>query len=310
MLSMRTLITAAAIALSPCTALLAQPGAQPPLPVVLDRVAKYVEGYGEQASAIVALEKYTQSVVVEGRLPIKPRKLTAEFAIVKVPGGGWTGYRDVFEVDGERLHDRDDRLASLARASADGAQFSRIAEESARFNIGPISRNFNVPTAALFFFQSRYLDRFSFSLEGRQTIDGLATWEIEFKENATPTFVTTRSGRNVPAEGTLWVIPENGVVVRTRLRLRNFLETLTSDISTRPAQRPSTLDVREIDSEADVDVTYRWHDAFGIWLPAKMSEFYHGPLVFGPSTAPAPARASTLASYSDHKRFTTSATIR
>ena len=308
MLPTRTIITAAAIALSPYTP--AQPGVEPPLPIVLDRVAKYVDGYGEQASAIVAVEKYTQSVVVEGRLPIKPRKLTAEFAIVKVPGGGWTGYRDVFEVDGQRLPDRADRLATLARTSADGAQFSKIAEESARFNIGPISRNFNVPTAALFFFQARYLNRFAFSLEGRQTIDGVAAWEIEFKEKVTPTFVSTRSGRNVPVEGTLWVLPENGVVVRTRLRLRNFLETLTSDTSTRPARRPSALDVREIDSEADVDVTYRLHDAFGIWLPAKMTEFYHGPLVFGPSTAPAPARASTLAAYSDFKRFTSSVTIK
>ena len=29
----------------------------------------------------------------------------------------------------------------------------RLSDESARFNIGPIVRNFNVPTAALFFFR-------------------------------------------------------------------------------------------------------------------------------------------------------------
>lgn len=305
----RRLIAAAALMSIPCLPALAQSAADPALQPVLKRMAEYVARYGEQASAFVAVEKYTQSVVVEGRLPIKPRKLTAEFAIIKMPGG-WTGYRDVFEVDGQKLHDRADRLASLASASADVPRFTKVAEESARFNIGPISRNFNVPTAALFFFQPQFLNRFAFTHKGNQTINGINTWEIDFSETTVPTFVTTRAGKNVPAEGTLWVIPENGTVVRTRLKLRKFLDTITSNTQRGPASRPSTLELGEINSEADIDVTYRLHKDFGVWLPAAMAEFYHGPLVVATGTAPVPARASTLASYSDFKQFTTAVRIK
>lgn len=305
----RTLIAVAALASSSCFPTLAQSIDDRALQAVLDRLAGYVARYGAQASAIVAVETYTQSVVAEGRLPIKPRKLTAEFAIIKV-SGAWTGYRDVFEVDGEKLHDRADRLASLARASADVGQFTKIAEESSRFNIGPVSRTFNVPTAALFFFQPQFIKRFAFTHKGTQTVDGISTWEIDFSERTTPTFITTRAGKNVPAEGTLWVIPESGTVVRTRLKLRKFLDTITSDPPGRPTSRPSSLALREIDSEAEIDVTYRLHKDFGIWLPVKMSEFYSGPLVVRAGTAPVPARASTLASYTDFKQFTTAVRIR
>ena len=288
-----------------CSLTLAQTAVNPELHKVLERMGEYVVHYGDKASAIVAVEKYTQSVVLEGRTPIKPRKLTAEFAIVKVPGG-WVGYRDVIEVDGKKLRDRADRLASLVKGGGDIVQFTTIANESARFNIGPISRNFNVPTAALFFFQPKDLKRFSFARTGEKQIEGITTWEISFQETTTPTFVTTGSGRDVPVEGTLWVVPENGTIVRTRIRLRKFLDTV-SGVSSRP-RTATHLD--EIDSEADVEVTYRLETELGLWLPAKMSEFYYGPLALETGKPPVTARANTIASYSDFKRFTATARIK
>lgn len=297
------------------------------LNAVLERMSGYVARYGEKASAIVAVERYTQSITAEGRAPIKPRSLVAEFAIVRI-AGGWAGYRDVFEVDGEKIQDRSDRFATLLARSTDQVQLARISDESARFNIGPISRNFNVPTAALFFFQPANLSRFTFSHKGREKIDGVDTVEIAFKETTTPTFIATRSGKNVPMDGSLWVVPETGVVVRTRLRLRKFLDSLTWTAQGAPAARPapnpnvptggrqataapqSATDVSEINSEAQVDVTYRHHKEFDLWLPAKMSEFYIGPLVLRAGAPPESVRASTQATYSDFKQFTTGVTIK
>ena len=78
----------------------------------------------------------------------------SEFAIVKAAGRvGWSGFRDVVEVDGKPVSDRRDRLLSLLTGPAGGeAELRRIADESARYNVGPVIRNFNVPTTALFFF--------------------------------------------------------------------------------------------------------------------------------------------------------------
>ncbi len=140
---------------------------EPTLEQVMERVGQYVASYGEKAAVVVASEKYSQSVLVEGADMGRPRDLKAEFAIVRVAGGGWTGFRDVIEFEGKPVQDRKDRLVSLlTNATGDSSELTRIANESARFNIGPISRNFNVPTAAMFFFMPAEHARFTFTRKG------------------------------------------------------------------------------------------------------------------------------------------------
>jgi hypothetical protein len=48
----------------------------------------------------------------------RPKELKAEFAIVRVAGGGWTGFRDVIEFEGKPVQDRKDRLVSLLTNTA------------------------------------------------------------------------------------------------------------------------------------------------------------------------------------------------
>ena len=124
---------------------------------MIERVGKYVASYGEKAAVVVASEKYTQSVLVDGADMGRPRELKAEFAIVRVAGGAWTGYRDVIEFEGKPVQDRTRSAGRRCSPTppAMRAKLIRIANESARFNVGPISRNFNVPTAAMFFFYAR-----------------------------------------------------------------------------------------------------------------------------------------------------------
>ncbi|MFO7691578.1 MAG: VWA domain-containing protein [Vicinamibacterales bacterium] len=190
---------------------------------VVQKMSAYVAGYGAEASVIVGVEKYTQRVTVEER-SVRPRMLVSEFAIVKAAGRvGWSGFRDVVEVDGKPVSDRRDRLMSLLTGPAGGeAELRRIADESARYNVGPVIRNFNVPTTALFFFHPELAGRFTFRRAGTKKIDGVETLALEFKETARPTLVMKGDGTDVPCEGTVWVNPADGTIVRTRLRLRNF----------------------------------------------------------------------------------------
>lgn len=129
------------------------------------------------------------------------------------------------EVDGKDVADRRDRLLGLLTGPAGGeSELRRLADESARYNIGPVIRNFNVPTTALFFFHPDLVERFTFQRKGTRTIAGVTTWELDFQETQRPTLVMKRDGRDVPCEGTIWVEPGNGTVVRTRLKLRNFAD--------------------------------------------------------------------------------------
>ena len=301
---------------------------EPTLEQVMERVAQYVASYGEKAAVVVASEKYSQSLLVDGADMGRPRELKAEFAIVRVAGGAWTGYRDVIEFEGKTVQDRKDRLVSLlTNTDGDASELVRIANESARFNVGPISRNFNVPTAAMFFFLPSEHARFTFTRKGPKKVDGIDTWEIGFRETKRPTLVRTRAGQDVPIEGTLHVKPDDGTVVRTRFKMRNFADIDASPEQQMPTQRPpdnpasnnggrealsrnvpiQSIRIDKMESEADIEVTYAKPAGIDLWFPASMVELYQGPIKV--KVTPVMARATTRAKYSDFRQFGTSIKI-
>ena len=255
----------------------------PPLADLLQRVGAYVNAYGKGASAFVATETYTQSVTGD-REPGSPvaRTTIAEFAVINTSGSlHWIGFRDIIEVDGKSLTDHRDRLLALLtepEGSLDGAR--QLSQESARFNIGPIERNINVPTTALFFFTSENLDRFKFRIAGNLKPDLL---RLEFKETRTPTLIES-SGRSLVSEGELIVDP-GGVVHETILRVRGFSERIGVPI------------------QSTVDVTYARLADQDVWLPSVMIEEY---VIVRPNGA----HIQTRAQYSNYRRFQTSAKIK
>jgi hypothetical protein len=248
----------------------------------------YVQSYGEKASIVVATERYTQEARTGDQAAPERRHTVADFAIVKAEGfGGWVGFRDVVEADGTGIPDRQGRLLRVLSASAGSMdEARRLSDESARFNVGPIVRNFNVPTAALFFFRPDNLDRFKFTRKhaGR---DGV--WEIAFRETERPTLIRTPEGQSVPSEGSVWVNAADGTVVRTNLRMNKFA-TGTS------AKREFT--------SAQVDVTYARVAALDMWLPETMRESYEA------ARGTFVDRISAEARYSDYRHFQTSVRIK
>lgn len=117
-------------------------------------------------------------------------------------------------------------------------------------------RNFNVPTTALFFFRPDNFDRFKST---RKRVEGDGTWEIAFRETSRPTLIRTPEGRPVPTEGSLWVEPASGTIVRTTMRMNRF-------VSARGPNRGF--------SAAQVDVTCSRVAALDMWLPETMKESY------------------------------------
>ena len=199
--------------------------------------------------------------------------------------------------------------------TASESDFIRIAHENARFNVGPINRNLNVPTAALFFFQPANLSRFSVYAQGSEERSTASRQrELEFKETQRPTLIMRRAGADVPMEGTLWVVPADGAVVRTRLRLKNFADALAM-----PAQDGAPLTGSR---------TKRWRrrvraGARDVCRHAVhvQEDFRHGTLAplgndgtdQGPISglkAQTLGRATTNARYSDFKTFSTGAAIK
>lgn len=289
--------------------------ADPVLSEILTKVGQYVASYGEKTFGIVGLEKASQRVLLEGVESIPPRRLISEFALVRTRSG-WIGLRDVVEINGRPVEGRKNRFERvLLEMTVSEAELFRIANESARFSIGPINRNLNVPTTTLLFFQPENLARFTFSRKGAKKIDGMDTIELEFKETQRPTLIMRRAGTPVPMEGSLWVVPADGTVVRTRLRLKNFADALAM-----PAQDAAPLTgtrapsvgggayAQDLETYADVQVTYKKVSEMGLWLPSEMTEQYQGPISGLKSQSV--GRATTDARYSEFKTFATGAPVK
>jgi hypothetical protein len=219
------------------------PAAQiPTLDEVLKRAATYVAAFRNQLSGIVGEEVYRQDITNTGRLTnpllVNPRRRLKSALLLVRPGGSdrYVELRDVLEVDGAPLHDRQGRLESLLRdrsASAD-AQIQAIIAESARYNIGRITRNVNTPLMALLFLDAEQQERFQFKhvdkpkpvfTDERDTAANDAPvfrvstemWTIEYRERGRNTIIRTPKGGRMPAHGRFWIDPARGSILISEL---------------------------------------------------------------------------------------------
>lgn len=184
---------------------------------LLSAAADYLAEYEQRSGAVVSLETYTQHV--QRGSSSSYRHLKSDMLTLSIGTAGWLGFRDVFEVDGRPVRDHDQRLYKLfLTPSGDSlAQAKKILDEGARFNIGQVTRNINIPTMALTFLKREYQSRSTFSDKGVEMVEGIRTRVVEFHERASPRVITTPDGS--AAGGRFWIDPEQGRIVRTELTL-------------------------------------------------------------------------------------------
>jgi hypothetical protein len=238
------------------------------LDAVLERAGAYVVQFQRQLSGVVAEEHYVQGVRypvgtssrVNELLP-RHRELKSDLLMVKPVGvDRWMQFRDVFEVDGKPVHDRNERLMQLfvSPSASSASQADRIAEESSRYNIGNLQRTVNVPVLALVVLDPGNQPRFRFTLSDRRDPllergpvkppDG--AWVVEFQETQKQTMIRTTNGRDMAARGRFWIEPATGQVVASELI----------------AEDPTI--------KGTIDVDYQPEPAIGLLVPIAMRERY------------------------------------
>lgn len=191
------------------------------LRAVLARTAAYLETYERDLSSVVARERYHQ-VAYPGTENQRERVMVSDFLLLHSPNGeGWIPFRDVYEVDGRLVRDREERLRKLflERPQTALQDARRIKEEGLRFSLAepPFRSNINWPTFALEFLRVRNQPRFHFSKDCEEKVGGVPTWRISYSETAKPTLVRTYDGFNLSADGDFWIEPGRGEIVQTRL---------------------------------------------------------------------------------------------
>ncbi len=195
-------------------------GREAPLATILERAGAYVLRYGESFRNLVAEEAYHQADLEStGASPRRVSNLRSDVVFVPLPGPiPWGTFRDVYNVDGEPVRDRDQRLEQLFAkpGSSSYEQARAILREGARYNLG-MNRTVNTPTLGLLFLLPQNQGRLAFKRKGTKTIAGLKAVEVAFEEKARPTLVRNRSDEDVLASGSFWIDPSHGTVLRTRL---------------------------------------------------------------------------------------------
>jgi hypothetical protein len=196
------------------------------LPLVLSKAATYVEVYASHLSGLVMEESYVQDVEQINRFGyrtntrggVSHRVLKSDLLLVRPQGSdAWMQFRDVFEVDGKALRDRNDRLEKLflQPSKSTAAQAEKIVRESARYNIGDIERNINVPLLAMQFLEPANQSRFRFNRAAERrpatvaepaSPDGafrvsVEMWTIQYEERQKPTIIRATTGKDLPSRG-------------------------------------------------------------------------------------------------------------
>ena len=225
---------------------------------MLDKAGDYVATYERTFVGVVAEETYRQEVRGVGRTdqrgfaveaPSERRDLKSDMLLVRAPAGDrWLQFRDVFEVDGKPVRDRAERLEQLfLRPSASAQrQVDDIAAASARYNIGGVNRNINLPVLALTVLEPQ--NRAWYAFKGSRKAAG--TFELEYQEERGGTLIRTTGDQAMPSHGRFTIDAATGRVLASELIAEN-----------------GSL-------RAQIDVTYAIEPAMGMLVPREMREKY------------------------------------
>jgi hypothetical protein len=240
---------------------------------VLSRAGEYAVRFGETFATIIGEESYEQQLVLNQRgEALETRRLQSDIAFVRLAGSSeWLTLRSVTSVDGASVAGTG-RLERAIRGEAGAyAQARAIADQGARYNLGPLQRNFNSPTLVLQFLHPDHRPRFRFQREGEEELAGERVWVLGFEERGRPTFITSPGGKSLPCRGRIWVVPQDGRVVRTELAIDDFQPVVW--VRQQTARGTRSHPVR---SRATITVAFRADAGIGHWVPGEMRERYEG----------------------------------
>lgn len=272
-------VAAAAMLASPPAA--AQKSPKPSEKELLARVASYLHSYVPQLINIVTEETFDQER--KGN-PVLRRRLRSDILLVGFPGmaNRWMLFRDVTDVDGQPVADKEARLVNLFVSPSGGSleQATRIARDSERFHLPAANYTAN-PLFMIIVLQETFQPRLKFDVGDEAPEFGPGVRILHVEEPSM--LLMMRNSRRRPLEdplftvdggrGRAWVEVATGRVLQTEARL--------------PGSRPSMT--------ATSTTTFVHNDRVGVLVPDMQQTTW-----FDPATR---REVRGLAKYSNYRRF-------
>lgn len=232
----------------------------------VDRARAYAAEWRRALLAMVAEESYVQAAEVLPNRSRRVHQLTTQQLVSDVlfvrpnTDDAWLMFRDVIAVDGEAIPDRQRRFDALfLKPDADLiANARRIADESARFNVGGAVRNVNTPVVALIFLEPLYESSTRWKTAPAGSGEPGA-FVLSFEQRRAPFAIRTPDGEPRPVTGRIW-IEDSGRIVATEL----------SAVESKLARTLLSSRVRR----GRTRITAAFGPAKGIefWVPLRMEE--------------------------------------
>lgn len=214
-----------------------------------EKAAAYMAEQFPRLSNVVAEEQYVQQTTS----PSRKRTLLSDYLIVQLQGdGNFASFRDVFQVDGKPVRDRDERLQKLFLGGNAGSAFDQaqsIARESARHNIWDIG-TINNPYLAMAFLQEAYRSRFRMQSPKQERSVGPDVWAIVYQEFRTPSILKGNGNRDIFTRGRWFIEASTGRVVRTEMIMGLGI------------------------SETRIEVMFNYDEELRLNMPSEMKEWY------------------------------------
>ena len=270
---------------------MAQRVAAPTIADLLAGAAIYVERFENEFALVVGDEDLQQRIGVRpaGLLPPdKVRRTRSEVVFLWLPHEQmWLTARNVRTLNGRDVPGAEATLQGvLSDENARVARMLRLRSESAKYNFGPIRRNFNDPTLALQFAGARLQPRFSWAVEEREVLDSAQTWRVRYTERERPSFIK-RGLQDLPAKGHVWIEAFTGAIHKTRLEVTDA----------------------EVKVHATIETTFGRDERLAVLVPRRMDENYEQEeqhVFRGSSRSDWGEPIRGIATYSNFRRFETS----
>jgi hypothetical protein len=256
---------------------------------VMARLDAYLADYEPKLSELIADEAMTQEIpaaalrLLRNRVSTSAspsrRRLASEVAFIALPNGGWLGFRHVKTVNNVKVHDSEASLGGVLQKSALEAA-RELLDSSAAHNLG-LPRTTNLPNLPLEFLHARNRKRLLPRLDGEDTVRGVRTSRIVLLERMTPSLIRNpNTGDDMPSVIRAWV-DQRGRLMR-------------AEVKTFPG--PKAMEV----AENTIVVEFAENKSLAMLVPVQMREKF-------PITTE--YRGSSVATYSNFRRFTTSGRI-
>ena len=218
---------------------------------LVTRASRYVEEYEKQFAFLIADEEYRQTQFGADGQTIQTRTMRSELFLTYLPADAeWIAVRDVMEVDGRAVPDRQDLRALLSRAGELRGLVGKVVEVNARYNIGRVERNFNEPTLPLLLLATKRVARVNFDRKTVVRDNDTTLVTLEFEENERPTLISFRNQGPAKSRGEFVLDAATGTVRRTLFRIS-----------------ADGLDVR-------LETAYAKDAKLDLWLPSVFTERY------------------------------------